>query len=383
MDLLDLCCAPLIAAPRGSPPPPYSAKPPQTYTPLPPPSLKSAAFDAKSTPTTAAPLNTLLVVGASSGVGMHIVDQALSIPFFTRTSVLSRGENPAEYEESRARKRAVREGFERRGATCYAFDYIHADFEQVVEIMKGHKVVVLMTSTATDDEGWKESTRLIDCAKAARVTRLIPNVFGVDYNLNPEYPWLWPRQLIHEHLEASGLEWCEFMNGWYGQFFISSEFCETDFDAWTANLVMPETTIVILFPIMIAKCFTYRKDVAKYVLASLQHRAAETHNRHLRIFANRASPAEMVRRMEAALPSRGPVTVTTLRGDKIYDIYTPEAERPVDGVEINPFLRMASRGTATFSDKESDNGLFIGLVKPQSVWDALDEKVRKYLENNM
>ncbi|RKO87850.1 hypothetical protein BDK51DRAFT_51079 [Blyttiomyces helicus] len=312
--------------------------------------LKTRAHPPTTCMTTPAALDTLLLAGGSAGVAKEIADHALSNPFFKKFSPT----------------------FVARGAKVVELDYGTTDDVRLVEEFKGHKAVVLFSGTCPegDNWSWKESDRMVDIAKAAGVQRVIPNVFGMDYNLNPEYSWLWPRRLVLEHIVKSGLEYTEFMVGWFGDFFFDSKLLMVDFDAWKATLFEPEMDISI----------TYRDDVAKYLLASLQHRPAETANRSLRVSSARVSVAEMVRRSERALPSRGPFDITRIAAERTYDFTTPDDAKPKDGVMINPFLRMASRGTSGWEAEQSDNGLFEGLVEVRDVWAVLDEKIKQWKE---
>ncbi|RKO91881.1 hypothetical protein BDK51DRAFT_30656 [Blyttiomyces helicus] len=322
---------------------------------------------------TSTPLDTLLLVGGSGRLCKLIATQALGNPFFKKVTILSRGAMPDEEKEWQEKKRATLAELAALGATVVELDYTNVDDASLVEVFKGHKAAVLITGTSPDgDAGWQQSARMVDIAKAAGVQRLIPNVFGMDYNLNTEYSYLWPRRLVREHIVASGLEYTEFMVGLFDDYFFDTNLLMTDFDAWKATLFEPEHVVA----------FTAREDVAKYVVATLEHRASETRNRSLRVTSALVSIAEMVRRAERALPSRGPFDITRVAAERVYDYTTPDSDAPKDGVKINQFLRMAARGTAGWAAELSDNGMFEGIVEVRDVWATLDEKVRQWKENN-
>ncbi|ORY24843.1 hypothetical protein BCR33DRAFT_89779 [Rhizoclosmatium globosum] len=85
---------------------------------------------------------------------------------------------------------------------------IEKDRTETVKVLKGIDAVVcfgLVTNEFMDD-----------CGKAG-VKRFIPNVFGVDYNVN-DLPWLRPRIGTHDYLENSKMEYTEIVNGYFADF---------------------------------------------------------------------------------------------------------------------------------------------------------------------
>ncbi|RKO83409.1 hypothetical protein BDK51DRAFT_44973 [Blyttiomyces helicus] len=119
--------------------------------------------------TISTPLDTLIIVGGSGGVGKEIATQALANPFFKKVTILSRGAATDDKDDVRVQKRALLADLAARGGKVVELYYSATDDARLIEEFKGHKVAVLLSYTDSDDpegpDGWKRSIRMIDIAK--------------------------------------------------------------------------------------------------------------------------------------------------------------------------------------------------------------------------
>lgn len=214
-------------------------------------------------------LDSILVIGGSAGIGKYIVLEALSDPYFKKVGVLSRKHSVSLDE------------LVSLGANVNVIDYNNS---QLLEShMTGYKVVVAIHNTFGNI---KDALAMIDAAKRAGVSRFVPNVWGVDYEVNSIIPWLGPRLQIRQHLEKIQLNYTEIILGIFMENITRSGIsgCNISFENKKA-----------IFYGDYPASWTHRKDGAKFLLHKLK---TETGNNTYRIEGDRKSFRDIVEMVE-------------------------------------------------------------------------------------
>ncbi|KAJ3316533.1 hypothetical protein HDV06_003310 [Boothiomyces sp. JEL0866] len=272
-------------------------------------------------------LDSILVIGGSAGIGRCIVLEALADPFFIKVGVLSR-KHSASLDELVS-----------LGAQVNVIDY--TDLQLLESHMKGYKVVVAIHNTYGNIDDAKS---LIDTAKKAGVSRFVPNVWGVDYEVNSVFPWLGPRLEIRKHLEMIGLDYTEIILGFFMENIQKDGISGCAIDFANRKAVFYGNKPV---------SWTLRRDGAKFLLSKLKNQEG---NHRYRIEGDRRSFQQVVDMVEQKL---GTFTKE----------YLTDALEKYNQIE-DPFDCMAGlgRGVSNPSGEELD-----GISNPTTVESWLNE----------
>ncbi|KAJ3268328.1 hypothetical protein HDV01_003114 [Terramyces sp. JEL0728] len=217
-------------------------------------------------------LDSILVVGGSAGIGRHVVLEALKDSFYKKVGVLSRKQTPALDE------------LVSLGAAVNVVDY--SDLMALEQHMHGYKVVVAIHNTYGNID---DALAIIDTAKKAGVSRFVPNVWGVDYELNAVLPWLGPRLKIRNHLKEIGLAYTEIILG-----FFLENIQKDGIDGCAIDFANKKATFYGDKP----ASWTLRRDGAKFLLHKLK---TEKGNNSYRIEGDRISFPQIVSLVERKL----------------------------------------------------------------------------------
>ncbi|KAJ3304549.1 hypothetical protein HDU76_005184 [Blyttiomyces sp. JEL0837] len=310
-------------------------------------------------------LRSLLIIGGLGNLATHIIREAISSNHFTNgISVIIRDYKD---EDLKPKQKQNLEYLTNHNIKIHRLS-ITDNWEYTTSILKGHDVVISFHSTMNKD--LDSTQKLIECCELAGVQRFIPNVFGVDYNVNTA-PWLTPRTKIKQMLESSKLNYTEFVIGYFldepnlrypGIFGISFQ---TRIAKYTGSNMNAQVS------------FTYRSDVAKFVVYSLCNEDIRnsTRNKVLRVEGDRKNVNEIIEIYEK---------VSGVVFDKIVvdaDELQKMNENLVKDYYANCFVLMAANGTAVVNPKGEgvDNGLFERVfekegVKLKDMWDHARER---------
>ncbi|KAJ3304548.1 hypothetical protein HDU76_005183 [Blyttiomyces sp. JEL0837] len=307
----------------------------------------------------------LLIIGGLGNLATHIVREAISSDHFINgISVIIRDYKD---EDLKPKQKETLEFLTSNNIKIYRFLFTD-DWEQTKLILKGHDVVISFHST--EETELDTYQKLIECCELAGVQRFIPDVFGVDYNVNTA-PWFTPRAKVKAMLDSSQLNYTEFIIG----FFLDEQHLRhpgitgISFQNRTAKYTGPNMDSQV--------SFTYRSDVAKFVVYSLSNESIRhnTRNKVLRVEGDRKNLNEMIQIYEK---------VSGLVFDKTI-ISSDELKRMNENLEkeyyANFFVLMAANGTAVVNPngESLDNGLFDGVfesdgVKLRDMWDHARER---------
>ncbi|RUS23088.1 hypothetical protein BC937DRAFT_92583 [Endogone sp. FLAS-F59071] len=189
---------------------------------------------------------TVLVAGGTGGLGAFIVDELVANGSYT-VKILAR-------PSSEANKPAAIEKYKAIGVEVVAADY--NDHAALVKALKGVDVV---TSTV-GAEGLSDSQlALIKASEEAGVKRFIPSEFGSDTN-KVKFPLFAHKVQVADYLRNSNLEYTLFFTGFFTDTL-------TDFAGW--DLKNGKAVIIGTGDEQFTS--THRKDIAKFVVASLSN----------------------------------------------------------------------------------------------------------------
>ncbi|KAI8899087.1 hypothetical protein BC833DRAFT_587110 [Globomyces pollinis-pini] len=286
-------------------------------------------------------LNSVLIVGGTGGVGKYIVAALLQDPFFTNVGITTRKAKMNEKKES------LLKSYEEQGVHVYILDY--EDEASLTSVLKEYTTVVSFT------DGDAFGFNLIDLAGQAGVQRFVPNVWGVDYVVNNHLPWLAPREKIRERVVSSGMEYTEFIVG----FFLEN--ISVGGAVWNGiNLQEGKATFYGDDDAPIS--WTHRRDAVKYFVAALKN-PSQSRNRTYRVEGSRVSMKALADMFDAR--SEKKLERTLVSQEEIIEKNLKMKQ---------PFAVMGGSGTAVVNPNGEpiDNVLFADII-PTSVSEWLVE----------
>ncbi|KAL7749563.1 hypothetical protein RI367_005119 [Sorochytrium milnesiophthora] len=269
-------------------------------------------------------LDTILVIGGSDGVGQQLAELAVRDPHFSRVGVLTRrdrGEHDWSSKSAEEKARTLQH-LQDLGVKVQTVDY--ANVQELTEAMHGYKVVVSMV-WSDDDDGCNGVFR---AAAAAGVQRFVPNVWGVDYEVNSDLPWLGPRKAFRERVQAAGLETTEMVIGF---------FLDNIGQSGAPSVCVNQNTLEAVFygSEDHAVSWTTRRDSARLLIAALK-RPEWSRNRIVRAEADRRTLGQLTDLLEEVTGVK--YKRTTIPKEEAAKMYTAN--------EASPFAYMASRDAA-------------------------------------
>lgn len=228
--------------------------------------------------------NTIMIIGGSGQTGSYIVEEALKDGYFTKVGVLSR-----QIEEVNQQRQETLDRLASLGAEVVVLDYQNE--AEMIDILKDYSTVVAFHSTMGDCAPAKA---LIDICAQAGVTRFVPNVWGVDYEVN-KLPWLVARKDIREYISSKRMEFTEIICGFFMENIISD-------GAPSVGLSISKKEATFFHDKTAPVSWTHRKDAAKYLVAALKEHEW-SRNKQVRVEGDRLSMGAITALFQSKVPS--------------------------------------------------------------------------------
>ncbi|KAI8899088.1 hypothetical protein BC833DRAFT_564373 [Globomyces pollinis-pini] len=278
-------------------------------------------------------LDSVLIVGGTGKVAKYMVPELLKDPHFTRVGITTRANSMNDT------KKKLLDSYEAQGVHVNILDYENE--ASLTSVLEEYTTVVSFV-----EEG-DFAFKIVDLASQSGIQRFVPNVWGVDYVVNNHLSFLAVREKVREHIVKCGMEYTEFMVG----FFLEN--ISVKGAAWI-GVDLKEGKATFYGNGDAPVSWTHRRDAVKFFVAALKN-PSQSRNRTYRVEGSRASVKELADLFDARSEQKLKRSLIS------YDEIREKNLKMNDEVD---FAVMGGSGTAVVNPngEQLDNALFAEIV---------------------